>query len=535
MLYKFLLFSVFCSCILPGYTQNTHITSKPVVGANWSYRNDVGWGIERVKSTPESLIVLFSVDKQSLSVTPKTLQGMSRLMCLCPYDEDFQQALSESQSSYAAAGLSAESWWSDVRNLENMKSMSWVTDMREPTIAYGGYGYYDDFGRKYSVTDRTLPRPVYIEVTFPPLPPGTEKFSIVDYGMRNRFLDIEIKNPYLTGVQTEWSESRLREEWETNGFDRFEGIFDMLSYPNYKLGLKAKHSGLYDLVYLQSSEPKGWKSGELKAEVVPSATPGLFKANWIMSNKIDRADVLISVDMGKMEVVFLDEELLFLKMFPTSDMSNSNSQRNAISGEGGLVGSGSAVVVDAKHGYLVTNYHVAAAGKEIRAIIEGSEYSLVVSATDESNDLALLRISGNVPAGLKALAISINDALGDAIVTAGYPLQDVLGSDIKVTEGIISSTSYLGSSNMYQISAPITNGSSGGALLDKSGNLAGITQGGYRPDDNTENVNSAVKSIMIIALAQGESDCQLMVGDDSEIILFNSLENSVLPLKIYEN
>ena len=118
-------------------------------------------------------------------------------------------------------------------------------------------------------------------------------------------------------------------------------------------------------------------------------------------------------------------------------------------------------------------------------------------------------------------------------MAAGYPLKGVMGSDIKVTEGIISSTSFLGSSNMYQISAPITNGNSGGALLDQSGNLAGITQGGYRPDANTENVNAAVKSLMVLALIQGESDCNPFIGDLSQEIPFTTLENSVVPVNVY--
>ena len=522
-------FVISCACILSASAQNAHTTTNPKVGTNRSYRNDVGWKIEKIKSTPESLTVLFSVDKQSLFRTPKTITGMSRLMCLCPYDEEFQRLISNSKSSSSAAGQSADDWWSQIRNLDNLRGMAWVSDMQEPTINSVKVRYWSDFSRRFSLSDRELSIPAVVEVTFPPVEPGVETISIVDYGMRNQFLDIEIKNPYRSGIQTGYSESDLKEEWGMYGFDAFEGTYEMLTYPEYKFGLKATESGKYVLIYLESDDSRGWESGELKAEVIPSATPGLFKASWIMSNKTDVSEVLLSIDGGTMEVVGLEEELLFLKMFPTSGMSGKNQR----TGSTGFVGSGSAVVVDDNNGYLVTNYHVATAGNEIRALIDGKEYPLSVSALDEANDLALLRFTGNWSARLVSLPISMNDKLGDPIVTAGYPLQNVLGSDIKVTEGVISSTSYLGSSNMYQISAPITNGSSGGALLDASGNLAGITQGGYRPDSNTENVNAAVKSIMILALAQAESDCELKIGDSSVSIKFNSLDNSVVPLKVY--
>lgn len=535
MIYKAFSLALFCSSILLVSAQNEHSTYRPEVGTNRSYRDGVGWKIERVKSTPESLTVLFSVDKTSLSRTPKTISGMGRLMCLCSYNEEFQRLISNSRSSSAAVGQSAESWWTEIRNLDNVKDMYWVSDIRKPTLNTVRVTYWDKFSRKYSLSERTLSTPAVVEVVFPPLEPGIEKFSIVDYGMRNQFLDIEIKNPFLSGIQTGYSESALKDEWEDYGFDAFEGIYEMLSYPNYKFGLMdVPDSDKYILIYLEGSEGKGWNSGELKAELTPSATPGLFKASWIMSNKVDVTEVLLSVDEGTMEVVGLDEELLFLKMFPTLELVNSRRRNESGNGGDSMAASGSAVVVDDTNGFLVTNYHVAASGKDIRATFNGKEYPLIVTAVDESNDLALLRIPGNVPSQLESFSISINDGLGDPIVAAGYPLQSVLGSDIKVTEGVISSTSYLGSSNMYQISAPITNGSSGGALLDKQGNLAGITQGGYRPDDNTENVNAAVKSIMILALAQGETDCKLKIGDDSESIPFNSLENSVLPLKIYQ-
>jgi len=195
-------------------------------------------------------------------------------------------------------------------------------------------------------------------------------------------------------------------------------------------------------------------------------------------------------------------------------------------------GAASAVVIDALNGFLVTNYHVVEGASNLSIIFQSIEYDVTVVATDDANDLALLRIQGSVPQGLSSLPISINDGLGDDIVTAGYPLQSVLGDDIKVTEGIISSTSYLGGSNMYQHSAPITNGSSGGALLDRQGNLAGITQGGYRPDANTENVNAAVKSLMILSLIQGESDCDVIVGDENQSISFSELFRSVVAVKV---
>mgnify|MGYP003302924954 CR=1 FL=1 len=84
------------------------------------------------------------------------------------------------------------------------------------------------------------------------------------------------------------------------------------------------------------------------------------------------------------------------------------------------------------------------------------------------------------------------------IFTMGYPMAQVMGSEIKVTDGIISSkTGYEGQISAYQISAPIQPGNSGGPMFDKEGNLVGITSAGI-PGAN--NVGYAIKSSYLYQL-----------------------------------
>jgi S1-C subfamily serine protease len=81
----------------------------------------------------------------------------------------------------------------------------------------------------------------------------------------------------------------------------------------------------------------------------------------------------------------------------------------------------------------------------------------------------------------------------------GYPMAQAMGSEIKVTDGIISSkTGYEGQVSAYQISAPIQPGNSGGPMFDKEGSLVGITSAGI-PGAN--NVGYSIKSSYL---------CQLM-------------------------
>ena len=71
-------------------------------------------------------------------------------------------------------------------------------------------------------------------------------------------------------------------------------------------------------------------------------------------------------------------------------------------------------------------------------------------------------------------------------------------------------------------------------MLDKYGNLVGITQGGWRPDENTENVNAAVKSIYIVALAQSQNHCNINLTLNKQDINFSQLENVVVPVFVYK-
>ena len=51
--------------------------------------------------------------------------------------------------------------------------------------------------------------------------------------------------------------------------------------------------------------------------------------------------------------------------------------------------------------------------------------------------------------------------------------------------------------------------------------ISGITTSGWRPDDNTENVNGAVKSFMLLSLVQAVPKCKLNLTDMNSSIDFD--------------
>jgi S1-C subfamily serine protease len=59
---------------------------------------------------------------------------------------------------------------------------------------------------------------------------------------------------------------------------------------------------------------------------------------------------------------------------------------------------------------------------------------------------------------------------------AGYPLGQLLGSGLKVTTGVVSGLAGPGGGRgLFQLSAPIQPGNSGGPVVDASGALIGVT------------------------------------------------------------
>jgi S1-C subfamily serine protease len=126
-------------------------------------------------------------------------------------------------------------------------------------------------------------------------------------------------------------------------------------------------------------------------------------------------------------------------------------------------------------GYLLTAFHVVKGAKEIEvSCAETGKIAALVERFSEANDLAVLRVvDGKTPTYL-SLADQRSVSLGEQVFTIGYPAPDLLGSEAKFNEGTISSLSVGGDAGYMQISVPVHPGNSGGALLNRSGDVVGI-------------------------------------------------------------
>lgn len=144
-------------------------------------------------------------------------------------------------------------------------------------------------------------------------------------------------------------------------------------------------------------------------------------------------------------------------------------------------GTGSGLIVDAAHGYILTNNHVVQGATKLDVTLsDGTTVSGKVLGSDPGNDLAVVQITPPAGETLKAAPLGDSSKLqvGQLAVAIGNPF----GLDGTLTTGVISAlnrtygtgTNGRPIQNMIQTDAPINPGNSGGPLIDSAGQVIGI-------------------------------------------------------------
>ena len=180
-------------------------------------------------------------------------------------------------------------------------------------------------------------------------------------------------------------------------------------------------------------------------------------------------------------------------------------------------GGGSGVVIS-DDGLIMTNHHVIDNSTQVRVVFEdGRMYESEIIGSDRLTDIGLLKISAS---NLVPISIGNSDVLkvGDLAVAIGHPL--TLGAAPTVTTGVVSAlerrldvggeamNSGVTLFGLIQTDAPITRGSSGGALINSNGELIGITTAIATADVGAEGLGFAVP----VNLALGIADDLLKEG-----------------------
>ncbi len=185
----------------------------------------------------------------------------------------------------------------------------------------------------------------------------------------------------------------------------------------------------------------------------------------------------------------LPEEFRFF--FPGMDLGQKQERQFQALGSG--------VIINAKKGYVVTNFHVIDDANEIKvATSDGREFEAKLVGADEHTDLALLELKDASNLTEIAMTDSDNIEVGDFAVAIGNPY----GLGQTVTSGIVSALGRSGLNienieNFIQTDAAINSGNSGGALLNLKGELIGINTAIMAPSGGNIGIGFAIPTNMV--------------------------------------
>jgi Do/DeqQ family serine protease len=183
---------------------------------------------------------------------------------------------------------------------------------------------------------------------------------------------------------------------------------------------------------------------------------------------------------------------------------------------------GSGVIVDAKNGYIITNYHVIENANEITVtLLDNRSFTAKVLGSDEGADIALLQAK---QPNLVAMALGDSSHLevGDYVVAIGNPF----GLQHTVTAGIVSALGRTGINpegyeDFIQTDASINPGNSGGALVNLRGELVGINSAILSGSGGNIGIGFAIP----VNMAKGVMD---------QLVKYGQVKRGVLGVNIYD-
>ena len=183
-----------------------------------------------------------------------------------------------------------------------------------------------------------------------------------------------------------------------------------------------------------------------------------------------------NASLRTMQLVLLD---VLIKLKPSAAKYPATAQMTAINREllidrKKAVNTGTAFYIN-KSGQMVTAAHVLRDCLVLEAQKDGVVYPLKQKASSNLLDLAVVD-SGKPTDRALPLRIGETLTLGEGVTNVGYPLQGLLADSPNLTRGNVSARAGMkGSVGLFQFSAPIQPGSSGGPVVSDGGELLGIT------------------------------------------------------------
>lgn len=162
-------------------------------------------------------------------------------------------------------------------------------------------------------------------------------------------------------------------------------------------------------------------------------------------------------------------------------------------------GSGSGVIIR-PDGYIVTNNHVVAGATKVEVTLNNNKtYEAKVIGTDEATDVALIKIDAE---GLPTIPFADSDnlRLGEWVIAIGSPynLRSTITAGIVSAKGrSMAQSGEFKIESFIQTDAAVNPGNSGGALVNKAGQLVGINTMIYSQTGSYSGYSFAVPSNIV--------------------------------------
>ena len=223
------------------------------------------------------------------------------------------------------------------------------------------------------------------------------------------------------------------------------------------------------------------------------------------------------------------DAVVYVKVISTTTASHPQSIFDYFFGYGTpqqreRVGSGSGVIIR-EDGYIVTNNHVIEGADKIQVTLNTNQtYDAVLVGADPATDVALLKIEAS---GLPVIPFGDSDKLrlGEWVIAIGSPynLRSTITAGIVSAKGrsMPNTSGEFKIESFIQTDAAVNPGNSGGALVDKKGNLVGINTAIISQTGSYAGYSFAVPSNMVKKIV-------------SDLIDFGSVKRAVLGITMQE-
>ena len=209
-------------------------------------------------------------------------------------------------------------------------------------------------------------------------------------------------------------------------------------------------------------------------------------------------------------------------------------------------------IIMSEDGYVITNHHVIENAQAVSVLTSDSqEYTASVVGSDETSDLAVLKIEAD---GLQAAEFGDSSVLqvGDSVAAIGDPLGTALRGTM--TDGIVSAinrdlTVNDRTMSLIQTNAALNNGNSGGPLINCYGQVIGINtmkmSNFYSSSTTVEGIGFAIpidtaKPIIDELIEKGYVSGRPAIGIDGETLpatyrIYYRLPQGIYVTRVYRN